>query len=57
MEEEIVVDDVNEKSSGVTQPSGEKSTTIMSRVYIQQGKLRTAQPVSANQSVIKFSPF
>lgn len=52
MEEEIVVDDVDENSSTETQQMDDSATPVMPLLYIQQSKLRSGQPTTANQTLV-----
>lgn len=51
MDEEIVVDDVDDNS--ITESQLDDSTTpVMPLLYIQQGKMRSAQTTAANQTLV-----
>ncbi|XP_012282792.1 lethal(3)malignant brain tumor-like protein 3 isoform X2 [Orussus abietinus] len=55
MEEEIVVDDADDNSGTEAQQSDDPATHVMPLLYIQQGKLRSTQPTSANQAIVSTS--
>lgn len=52
MEEEIVVDDVDDNHIQDPQLSDDSSARVMPLLYIQQGKLHSAQNATSNPTVV-----